>query len=404
MVEASRQFRQQRGLRRWYDPAVATVYLHIGTMKSGSSFLQSTCGENRRALSTAGIRYVGTRRSWRAVQDLKGGRVRRDVGAWRRLARQLRTSTSDSLISNELLCQIPEQLIREVVSSLAPHEVQVIVTVRDITKVVPSHWQERIQNGSLVGWTEFCETACADPSSTDASRTFWGHHDVVQVISKWSNVLTADRITVVTVPPSSENPELLWGRFLSALGASSISTKPATRANPSLGAVSAELLLRVNAQLTDFPRHDRSVSVKGPLAKRTLAKRARVEPRYALTPDHFAILRARAVVLADGIRTAGVQVIGDLDDIVPAAEPPTGAKPGEVTDSQLLEAAVSGLAGMCRELAKRRSVLDKLERERDSLLAERPRPVREQQEPVDAQGSLGRRALRSVRGSAARAR
>ena len=363
---------------------MATVFLHIGTMKSGSSFLQSTCEENRRTLATAGIRYVNTRRSWGAVHDLRRRRTQGEADAWRALARRLRRSATDSLVSNELLCQIPEQLIQRVVSSLAPHELRVILTVRDITRVVPSHWQERIQNGSLVGWMEFCETVSAEPETTSASQKFWRHYDAVQVISAWSNVLSSDRITIVTVPTSGEKPELLWDRFLSAMGVPPIATKPATRANPSLvGAVSAELLLKVNAELTDVARHDRSVSVKGPLAKRTLAPRAPVEPRYALTREHHAILRARAAHLADGLRSTGVKVVGNLDEIVPPEDPLAGVEPGDITDTQLLEAAVTGLAGMSRQLTRRHAALTDLKRERASLLAERRKLARQQQGQVE---------------------
>jgi len=147
--------------------------------------------------------------------------------------------------------------------------------------------------------------------------------------------------------------------------------------------VSAELLLKVNAELTDVARHDRSVSVKGPLAKRTLAPRAPVEPRYALTREHHAILRARAAHLADGLRSTGVKVVGNLDEIVPPEDPLAGVEPGDITDTQLLEAAVTGLAGMSRQLTRRHAALTDLKRERASLLAERRKLARQQQGQVE---------------------
>lgn len=370
---------------------MATVYLHIGTMKSGSSFLQSACKGSAPELAAAGVHYVENTEAGHAVRDLVRSNRRADheVGAWRRLARHARESPTDTLISHELLCPVPPQTIRRVVSSVAPQSLHMILTVRDITKVVSSHWQERIQNGALVGWSEFCETACAEPGSTKASQKFWGHHDFVRVVSKWSEVLPADHITVVTVPPSRHDPELLWERFLSVLGLSGIPLKPESRSNQSLGAASAELLLRVNAELTDFNWIDRSHSTKSVLAKRTLAPRAPTEPRYTLTPEHHSILRARAAEMAEGIRAAEVRVVGDLDEIVPAEDAPSGAKPGEVTDAQMLRAAVHGLAGMSRKLAQVQTTLVTLEQERDGLLAERRKRVRARKRLAQQQRSQG---------------
>ncbi len=367
---------------RCYAPAVATVHLHIGTMKSGTSFLQYTCTQSRDVLAAAGIRYLG--RAARPVHDLLGGQTHREVGAWQRLAREVRRSTTDTLISNELLCPLPLKKVRRVATSFAPHDLHLMLTVRDLTKVVPSHWQERIQNGSLVGWTEFCETAAADPRSSLASRKFWRHHDVVRVIARWSQVIPADRITIVTVPPTSENPGLLWQRFLSAIGVENVdSTRLPARGNPSLGAVSAELLLRVNTELTDLAWRDRTRSVKHVLAKEVLASRASSEPRYVLSPEHYKLLRARAISVVDGIRATGVRVIGDLDEVVPAEEPPTvsGIDPGDITDSQLLEAAVTGLAGVCRQLTKYRNAAEEIQLGRDMLRSNRRRRDTDQDQP-----------------------
>jgi hypothetical protein len=258
--------------------------------------------------------------------------------------------------------------MRRAVSSVAPHELHVIITVRDITKVVPSHWQERIQNGSLVGWTEFCEMACVEPRSTEASRKFWRQHDVVRVIHKWLQVLPRDRITIVTVPPPGSDDGVLLERFLAAMGVSHLSIGPASKANKSLGAASAELLLRVNAEMSKMAKHEgMDYSVKMVLAKRILAPLAAMEPRYALTPERYAVLRARAAELATGIQASGVRIIGDVDEIVPGDVVPVGLQPGEVQDAEMLRAAVHGLAGMCHQGTQDRNQLERLRQRREVL-------------------------------------
>lgn len=78
-----------------------------------------------------------------------------------------------------------------------------------------------------------------------------------------------------------------------------------------------------------------------------------------------------------------VKVIGNLDEIVPPESPLVGVEPGDITDTQLLEAAVTGLAGMSRQLTRRHAVLTDLKRERASLLAERRKLARQQQGQVE---------------------
>lgn len=146
-------------------------------------------------------------------------------------------------------------------------------------------------------------------------------------------------------------------RFLAALGVADLDMAPAPEANRSLGAASAELLLKVNAELSHLPPRERPASVKMVLAKQVLAPLATTEPRYALSPEQHKVVRVRAAELADGVRASGVRVIGDMDDVIPGETPSAGLKPDEVGDAEILSAAVHGLAGMCRELTQDRNEL-----------------------------------------------
>ena len=67
------------------------VVLHVGAMKTGTTFLQGKAYANREALEAAGVSLPGKRWSWQvwAVQELLGmGRsdaelVKRNAGRWR---------------------------------------------------------------------------------------------------------------------------------------------------------------------------------------------------------------------------------------------------------------------------------------------------------------------------------
>ena len=332
---------------------MAKAFLHIGTMKSGSTFLQLTCAENRSVLRQAGIRFFGMS-TRTAVLDLKRASKLPEahVGDWPKFAAKVRATPSDVLISNELLFPIPAETIRQVVAALGSHELRVIVTLRDVTKLVSSHWQERAVDAARGGWTEYCKAVCSTSRNAKGSQGFWAAYDVVPVMARWLELLSADRFTVVVVPPSRSDPRLLWDRFLTAINVPGNGTTLAAYSNPTMGAISTQLVEDVAAQLKGLPSFDRRRTLRKVLAKRILTQRSSSEPAFRLTPAQQAVLKARAIEMADGIRAAGVQVIGDLDDMIPADEPAPGIQPDEITDSQLLEAAVFGLAEMCRQMAR----------------------------------------------------
>ena len=86
------------------------VILHVGTPKTGTSYLQDVLFRNRRTLAGHGILYAADRfdAQFLAALDLMrlpwGGLEREAVGAWDRLAEQVRGWHGDTaIISHEIL-------------------------------------------------------------------------------------------------------------------------------------------------------------------------------------------------------------------------------------------------------------------------------------------------------------
>jgi hypothetical protein len=325
-------------------------------MKSGSTFLQATAFDNRDVLLREGIRFYGPE-TRTAVLDLKQARKlpEANVGDWSRFVDLARATPSHFLISNELLFPLPVQQVREVAAALDSHELHVVVTLRDLTKVAPSHWQERVAAGSRLGWTQFCNRMCREAQDPNPGGGFWAAYDVVPVISRWLELVPAERFTVVVVPPSGSDPRLLWDRFLSVLEVPGTGTTLATHHNPSMGATSTELLREVTGQVADLSGVDRRRVFRNVLAKQILTQRASKEPRFGLTPRVQAVLKQRAIEMVEGIRATGVQVVGDLDEFVPADTPAPGIQPEEISETELLETAVFALAELGRLMAHDRA-------------------------------------------------
>ena len=85
------------------------VLLHVGTPKTGTSYLQDVLFRNRETLAAAGITYPATRfdSHFLAALDLMklpwGGLQAEAIGAWDELAAQVREAPGTSIISHEIL-------------------------------------------------------------------------------------------------------------------------------------------------------------------------------------------------------------------------------------------------------------------------------------------------------------
>ncbi len=257
------------------------VVLHVGCLKSGTSYLQRTLDRNRDALAAQGFLFPGT--GWRqqvaAVIDVRGHRrdgvVPADaVGAWDRLRTEIAAWPGTAIVSMEFLATTTPAGIRRIVASLAPASVEVVVTVRDLGRTIPSMWQESVKNGEAGTWAEFVGAVRhGDPRQPGPARRFWRHQAATPIARRWSRGVGADAVTIVTLPPAGSADDLLWRRFCTAVGLDPEPFDLTRAANESLGAASAEVMRTLNERLGGaLSTHDYNAVVKR-LAKRGLAPR-----------------------------------------------------------------------------------------------------------------------------------
>lgn len=334
-------------------------------MKSGTSFIQHSLDHHTDALAEQGIAWLGTQATNRAVQDLLQGAMRMpgSGGAWGRLARRIRESDGDAVVSMEMLGPTTARVRARLAHTLQPHRLRLLVTMRDITRVAPSHWQTSTQNRGRVGWDEYAERiSCAADLPADGSSRFWRHHDIPALITRYSDIVALSDATVVTVPASRTDAALLWTRFASVLGAQGLDDITAGGENQALGAVSAELMIRLNERIQDLDWLHYRRGVRTPLAKRTLRERSGQEPRYVASPEQHTALRKKALGMVDEIERSPATVVGDLAEVIPPHDPPDSAfTTDDLTDEMLLEAALDGLSGLARMTADLRIQRDALE-------------------------------------------
>ena len=303
------------------------VYLHIGAPKTGTTYLQMVLWRNRRQLAANGVLFPveSGRTHFHAALDLRGARFggHQDpavAGSWRRFARQVTDWHGDAVLSHELLAAATEEQVRRAVESMQPAEVHVIYTARDIARQIPAMWQESVKNGRTQSFGRYVKRLRGADVRGRAGAIFWRSQDPVSVLGRWSTGVPADRIHLVTLPPTGADPLLLWERFCRVLrlDAGSFDAE-ITRSNVSMGLAEAELVRRLNFRLRGrLPWPAYEAVVKQRLAEATLAKR-NASARAALPPrqHRWAVVRAKEMVAT--LEGAGYDVVGDLQELVPSA-------------------------------------------------------------------------------------
>ena len=333
------------------------VYLHIGTMKSATSYLQHLCAFNADHLASAGLLWPPGDLRTQAVMDLLGwrGAGPEVSGAWQKLARATRRHDGDVLLSFELLAGVKMGHIRRLVRSL-DGEVHVVLTARDAGRLIPSHWQTTIKNGYTHTWSQFARAICAeddDPESRRLHDWFWKRQDLAAIIGRWQQHVPVERMSVVTVPPPGSDRDEMAHRFGAAVGVDlSGLPQPETWTNVSLGAHSVELMRRLNAQLVDPEDRDESRGCRRAMGRAFLLHSDK-EPGFALSAAQQDWVRRRALATNAELASLPIRVVGHLDDLVPAELPsPAAVDPSDTTEAELLEAAESSLIDAAKEAAE----------------------------------------------------
>jgi len=351
------------------------IYLHIGAMKTGTTFVQQKLIANRDTLERAGVLFPGPRWSQqvRAVQeavrlDRKDPRIREEArGAWQAMADEMLGHRGTSILSMEFLSFARRRQARRVIGSLAAADVDVVLTVRDISAIIPAQWQTSVHNGSQVSWPDYLRGV----RKSVGWRARWGHYlpdsalrsflqaaDIPRMLDVWQRLVPRGRMHVVTVPPPGSEPGLLWRRFATVVGLDpDACSEPPKKTNASIGFASTELLRRVNLELGRQRQTDYNNTVKNFLALESLGARAGLEGRATLddATRAFAVGWNRRV--REAITSSGVHVVGDLDDLpLSVSSDPSGfrAAPdqGQVLDAAAL--AVEAMDDLVRRRTRRR--------------------------------------------------
>ena len=338
------------------------VYLHVGTPKSGTSYLQDKLALNRTALEQQELDYLRTRRTshFEPALDLIGvrwaGEEKAARGQWDALVVEARRSRRHVLVSHEILAAATPAAVARAMASFPDHEVHVVVTARDLGRQIPAEWQEKVKHRGRRSYTDFLKALQRSYQTEDPKMWFWRVQHLPRILATWGAGLPPERVHLVTVPPSGGAPDLLWQRFAGVIGLDPRAAYAESETtNASLGGAEVTLLRRLNTELAHrgVPRETyvewvRETIVKDVLAQQPDRRPTTVPPRRRETVD---------AIVADWLEqlsTSGIDVVGDLEELRPRWPVETGRWPNpDKTDPDVVaELAIQSLAHVLDQISQ----------------------------------------------------
>ena len=174
------------------------VHLHVGTPKTGTSYLQHVLFHNRKQLRAEGIDYPAERfdSHFLAALDLMrlpwGGLEADAIGAWDRLAAEVRSWDGASVISHEILATASRSQIGHALETLghgAGTEVHLVLSARDLVRQIPAEWQENVKHRAALTFGAFLDQI-QDPRREGRIPTwFWGVQEIPDILDRWGHDL-----------------------------------------------------------------------------------------------------------------------------------------------------------------------------------------------------------------------
>ncbi|MCM0619348.1 hypothetical protein [Nocardioides bruguierae] len=376
------------------------VFLHVGTMKSGTTFLQSLTWKHRDALEERGLLLPGERllRHFHCSaivcqrQEVLDELTPEELGTWDRLLEQVRTFDGDAFIGHELFSPATAEQAAGALADLAKvaDEVHVVLTMRDLARQLPSHWQQMVKSGSSATLAGYAETIEADRSDR-----FWTFHDAPRILDRWTQGVPTERVHLVVIPKKAPS-DWLWREFLGVMGVSSEGLDHTSdNANESLDLGGVEVMRRLQAAIPD-EEHGLTMRrlTKDFVTRRVLAPVGN-GTKFVTPPAAHAFMAEVAGTTTEELRGRGHHVVGDLDDLLVDPTPPTGRTTEDVTEEEVASVAVAALARMVVHERHQRDEIATLVGQRKRLRG-RVEALERRPAPAEAPLSTYRRARRAL--------
>ena len=202
------------------------LVLHIGPLKTGTTYLQEGFRARREALADLGWLYPlpGQLNQERALWGLLGPKItwvsedqqRRHRTPARALLDETKAWDGPLLVSAEALCAVDDEGARQTVEHFPDRAVRIVITARELGGLIPSHATQKYKVGHNESLSSLMNRLSKERQSL--SGPFWRMYDIPALIERWGALDAVDEVVVVTLPASGSAPGELWRRFAQAAG------------------------------------------------------------------------------------------------------------------------------------------------------------------------------------------
>lgn len=350
------------------------VLLHVGVHKTGTTAIQAALADARGDLKKAGVSYPGKlqaqhRAALAVLQrpwgwNTRGGAVM-DRSHFDRLARRVAGNPGRVVISSEFFCEADAQTAIAVARDLGGDRVRVVVTLRNLGRLLPSSWQQYLKYGLTTPYERWLRNVFDNPGQSTMTPTFWKRHDHAAVLGRWAAAVGPENVTVIVL--EGVDRSAMFRSFAQLLGVPDdvLVSRMDLTSNRSMTAAEAELLVRLNKKVKKELQWDeyvkfvrRGVALGMVEGREPSADEPRLHtPDWAL--DAAAVEGARFVEVT---RSLGVTVLGDLDALAERVEssPPVAAGAAAVLPVDAGVQAVMSVIDASRENPTSRDLASQL--------------------------------------------
>ncbi|MEU1510578.1 hypothetical protein ABZ490_00200 [Streptomyces sp. NPDC005811] len=338
-----------------------TRLLHIGPHKTGTTSIQGALFGAKETMPAYGVDFPATsRHPMQAVLAAcsRGGMIGDTTPTerhWQQFVEQVAAGgRKTSVISSEFFADAPDDAtVERVVDQLGGERVHVLITLRPLAKIMPSQWQQYVQNGLRMGYEEWLEHMLRKAPYEKPNPSFWRRHRHDRLVERWVRVVGADRVTVVVV--DDRDREGLMRTFEALLGLPDKMLQPVPdTANRSLTLAETEMLRNLNKEF-------RGNGLPDELYSKLIRNGAVMHMKNACSPTSrdvkistpgWAVEAAAGIgaEMAERITAMGVRVIGD--PALLSAVPKPAASDGGEEPRMAPEVAAQALYGALAAVAE----------------------------------------------------
>ena len=235
-----------------------TTVVHIGPPKTATTAVQGAFWAAREDVARQGVDYPGRSRHSAAAAIAALGRPgmfsdsdQPATKRWDTLRGEIVGSTLPRVVlSSEFLADATSDQIGPLLDQVRRANVHVVITLRPLVRIVPSHWQQSIQSGVRWSYDQWLHAMLDDDGNRALNPSFWHRHRHDQLVARWAEVVGPENVTAIVL--DSKNPDLVLTSFERIVGlAAGTLVAPEDLTNRSLTWPEVEALRAFNSSLID---------------------------------------------------------------------------------------------------------------------------------------------------------